>query len=97
MFEKKIKEHEAQADIDQICKRNLLNRKIRSMPFSDLNPHTAQILFWAKAERSSKRKVARLATQKLKLKVSPDQIYRFVKKHNLGAWPHNRDNKKGVL
>lgn len=92
-METKIDPEQAQLDIDILCDRDVLNRKLCGLTYPHLREHTAQILLWAHSDRSSKRKVARLVTQKLGLIVSPDQVHRFVKSINGGVWPHHRVQK----
>lgn len=84
---------EAQKDINRLCERATLNRRLRPISYSYLRQHGTQILAWAKAEKSSKRKVAILIQQKLGLSVSPDQAYRFVKIINEGNWPNSKKSK----
>lgn len=87
---KKLNQEEAQRDVDALCERDKNKREVRDFKDRDLIEHLAQILLWARAERSSKRKVARLIKQNFKLIVSSEKVYRFVKKHNDDVWPHQR-------
>lgn len=87
---------QAQADIDALQLQDKAMRRLRKDPWSDLRPHTAEILAWARARGGSKYKIQRLLARSPQMQhVSADRIYRFVLSVNGGRWPNSRQARKG--
>lgn len=81
----------SQRQVDELLKLRKLKAKTRADCYSDLLPHATEILAWANATGISKSVLKDLCKIHLKLKVSKDRLYRFVKKLNDGNWPNGRN------
>lgn len=90
---KKIDEKKSQNEMDELKKEMKLKRKLRSMNRHELSPYIAEILGWAKAEGTSRRKIQNLLKNKMNIQIDEQRIYRFVMLINDGVWPNSRASK----
>ena len=93
MKRKKLSKEDAERDMENMHQQRKSKRKITNFSGRDLIKYLAEILLWANAKKGSKQNVTDKVNAKFNIKIKPDQIYRFVKKHNAGVWPHARKSK----